>query len=164
MKIKRLFIFAILALIMVGGTIGCTTTDPNTGQVVYDPVTTENVKSAVKPFTTSLVRRVILDTKESDREKVASYFRSVGVVFCSAGDQSLSVSDIVKGANELRLDIDNASLIYDAKGLMVGLLEIWSRKNQLEMNPEKWPYHVCDIFCQSIDQALVEAEFEGVPK
>lgn len=138
---------------------GCTTNKQ------YDAQNTENVKAALTPVMASVVHRVIENSPEHS-EQIAAYMRAVGKVCCEAqstgqiGPYSLIYA--VDAATAPLLAEGVSPDIIDAKNVLLALYRIqYADRYNAELSPEKWPYHVLALICDSVDQGLKDAGKAG---
>lgn len=155
-------------LLAVAIVTGCTTTTTDANGVkikVYDPVKTQQVKDAIAPVISSVVRRVVLNSPQHSDE-IAGYFRAVGGVFCSASASGqLGPEQVVAAldAATVRLQQGVEPEIIDGKNLLLALYKInYGDRFKAELPPDKWPKNVADIICDSIHQGLKDAGKPGV--
>ncbi len=151
----------ILTLILAAGLplCGCKTAG------VYDSVKTDQVKAALTPITASVVRRVIL-TSPQHADEIALSSRAVGSVFCSAAasgslgpEQVLAAVDAATAGLQAGVDPE----IIDAKNALLAIYRIfYGDRFRAELPADKWPRHVADLICASIDQGLKDAGKPGV--
>lgn len=146
---------------------GCTTTtyDPVTGWPVktFDPVKTEKVKAALELPITGGIRRVINNSPNHSAE-IGAYFAAVGRVFCSMQEQkAFDPLYLVGEINAIATPDINDETILDIKDSLISLYRIfYADRFRAELSPEKWPYHVADLMCQSIDTALLNTGQPGI--
>lgn len=153
-NIKKIILSS--ALVATVALTGCKTTEGN-----YDPVKTQQVKDALQPVVTGGIRRVIVANESSE-----VYFRAVGGVFCAMSSEGQF--DPIQLVNAI--DLATAGLqekadpyVIDAKNLIVALYKInYGERFQSELPPGEWLKNVCDIICEGINQALIDAGKPGV--
>lgn len=160
---KKLFSFLALSLLLV--TTACKTTNPNTGQKEYDPVTTTQVKAALQPAVSDVLRRILVNSPEHATNSIAPYFRQVGGIFCKmVATKQFSPNFLIEELKTVRVpDIgDGASTL--AINTAVGLYSIfYVSKHTVDLSEEQWGYHLSDFFCAAIDRGLRDAGHEGIP-
>lgn len=152
----------IVTVAMLAGFTGCTTFNPGTGHNEYDPVKTSQVKQALKGGVSTTITALLLKEKNDD---VANYLRSIGTVFCqmrNTGEFSPSflIGQIDKIVND---KVRQNVVVIALKNTVISLYSIFfEQRHHAELPPDKWPYHLADLFCQSIHQGLVDAGKTGV--
>lgn len=153
----RLIVLLLAAVLAAPFLTGCKTTQPD-GTKVYDPVKTEQVKAAVKPLVTGLIRRGL----QSETNAVP-YVRQLQVVFEHMRDTkqfapSYLDSLLNEGLKNLPSDKEWVNYLLDGKNTLVALYAIlWDSKTKVDLSEEEWGYHLTDFFAQTIKQALEEA-------
>jgi hypothetical protein len=155
------FIKLIATAILSAAIVGCSSINPATGQREYDPVTTEQVKAALQGVTVIGLGEVLRKKPES-----AEYIRSVGSIFCRMKETKVfSVDYLVDEANKATLEYQNGvdPLVLASKDSLIALYRVFlSKKGTAELPETEWPYHVADLFCESINTALINAGAPGV--
>lgn len=160
---------AILSLVTLIATSACRSTriDPLTGQPVseFDPVKTEQVKAALEPIGSSLVRRVIVNSPQNSDE-IATYLRGVGSIFCQMSANNdfdpvylASAAEVLTAKYQAKL----AQEIIDLKNALIAIYKInYESRFRAELSPEEWPKNVADLICAVVDRGLKDAGKPGV--
>ena len=161
---------AVISVLMLSSTAvvltGCTTVTEGTNVVkVIDPVKLQQAKDAIVPAASSVLRRAILRSPEHAVE-IATYSRAVGNVFC----RMVATRTFDPGHLITEMDRVTASLqataqpeIIDAKNAAVALYKIFLNDKLMVTIPgNQWQIAVCQLFCESIDQALKDAGQPGI--
>lgn len=158
---KNLLVIAFVALAFPA----CSTLNPLTGVLEYDPVKTEQVKAAIEPFVTAALGSAIAKNGVKHPE-LAEYYRSVGRVFCKMeATSTFSVDFLVEEINKLATPALAKSdpLVLLAKDAAIALYRInYAARHRAELPADKWPAHVAGLLCNGIDTALLNAGLPGV--
>lgn len=159
---KKIFsaVMAVAVILAVG--VGCKSLNPNTGQVEFDPVKTEQVKAAIEPVVSSAVRRVVIDNPET-----AQYFQQAVDVFVQMRDtQQFSPEYLVLALDKAaekedwfsKLDPEVAGYVLDAKNLMIALYRInFADAGRADLSPEKFAWNLLDVLASGVGQGLKDA-------
>jgi hypothetical protein len=163
MKIHHIRTFA-AALACAALIAACTSLSPS-GDHVYDPVKTEQVKAAIEPLLSIGLRHVIVNSPQH-AVATASYFRAIGQVFAQMRDsQTFDPLFLVAQVDALTVG-QQAKLppvALDAKNAIQALYKVfYGDRFHAELSPEKWPVHVADLLARAIDQALKDAGHPGI--
>jgi len=149
-----LFWMAYIPCLMLA--IGCATTDPVTGQKVYDPYKTEAVEQAIIPAASSAVRRVI-NSNPSKREEIAKAFLAAGAVFRRmVTEKKFSPIFLAQALDEV-ITIRNDTVL-DLKNAAVALWAIYyGQRGSAELPEDQWVIHVANVFATGIERGLHDA-------
>jgi hypothetical protein len=155
----------ITALALAALCVACTTTNPDTGERVYDPIRTEQVKASLSPLVTGGVRATIANNPRH-RDELGTYYRSIGTVFCRMVDtRQFSPSYLIDEVNKITApQIASADpLLLTARDSALALYRIfYAEKGRAELTEASWALHLADLFCLSIDTALRDSGLAGV--
>jgi len=159
-----------LSLALVIFALGCKTTDPLTGNKVYDPVKTAKIHEAVKPILQTAVSQIIA-RNTNDAVVISGYFRGVAEVFCQMDrDKQFSPESLAQQVGERlngvisSLKPDQQLWILTAKNLIVALYGIrFADRNNADIPEDGYLSFLSKLFCQSIDQGLKDSGQPGVP-
>jgi len=161
----RNFVGAVFIATSLLFTTSCTTVDPGTGERVYDPIKTDQVKAALAPFVTTGIRAVIANNPRH-RDELGTYFRGVGTVFCRMHETGQFSADYIYeeiGKLVAPKIAEADPLLLAAKDAAVSLFLIfYADRFRAELPPDAWPAHVSELVCQSIDTALKDSGLPGV--
>ena len=171
---KKLILFgcaaALLVTLMFTST-GCKTTttinpDGTTNVVKYiDPVKLQQAKDAIEPAASSVLRRAILRSPQHAVE-ISTYARAVGSVFCKMNaTKNFSPVYLIDEANKATAGLQATAPpeIIDAKNAAIALYKIFLGDQLMVKLPDnQWAIAVCQLFCESIDQALKDAGQPGI--
>ena len=134
---------------------------------VPDKVKTEQVKDVSEAVVKVAMRRA-LQQFPNEAENIALYARAAGGVFCDMkATGKFSPETLEAGIYALVLpEITNKealTYLQDARDLMLlTYRSFWRQRFEAELNPDKWPAVVAEIFCDSIDQGLKDSGRIGV--
>lgn len=150
---------------------GCTTTriDPVTGATnrVPDVARTEQVKAVAEQVSRSALRRAV-KRFPAQADQITAYARGVGAVFCDMqATKQFSPETLLAGIETLAMpkieDPDVQGYVQDARDVLVLAYRLaYADRFNAELDPNKWPAVVAEIFCTSIDQGLKDAGRPGV--
>lgn len=165
---KQLIGFGALALLVLS--LGCKTTDPLTGKKVYDPVKTAKVQEAVKPVLQTAVSQAIA-RNTNDAVVIAGYLRGVGTIFCQMHrDKKFAPEYLASEINSrlsgllTSLKPDTQLWVLTAKNLMVALYGIrFADRANADIPEDGYLAFLSELFCNSINQGLLDAGQPGVP-
>lgn len=136
------------------------------GQPVYDPVRSAQVVAALRVPVQETVSRIILNSPQHSNE-IATYFRAVGTVFCKIHDTGVFdptavLSEIDRVTGPLQKNVDPIAITL--KNAAFALYAIfYAQKHSAELPADRWPAHVAELLCKSIDGGLQDAGKAGVP-
>jgi len=147
-------------------TTGCTTVTTGTNVVtVIDPVRLQQAKLAIEPAVSSVLRRVMLRSPQHVVE-IGNYARAVGTVFCQmAANRNFSPAYLIAAADKATLDLQATAPpeIIDAKNAAIALYQIFLvDKLMVSLPRDQWQLAICQLFCESINQALKDAGQPGI--
>lgn len=153
---------AIIAVFVAATILVSSTTTTPTGQKVYDPVKTEQVKAVATAVITSGVRRAIQHNADRAMD-ISRYFRAVGGIFCRMQEtKQFEPSWLIDEANKI-VPLKQTDYATDVMNAAVALYRInYAARFTAELSPEKWPANVAEVLCQSIDSGLKQAGQPGV--
>lgn len=139
---------------------GCKTTQAD-GSSVYDPTKTENLKLALEPLVTSLVRRGLLAKPES-RVYVEGMTSALEAMRDSKSfDPSVLDGGLNLALNDLPKDKEWAQYVIDVKNTLYAVYTIfWKQKSSVELSEEEWGYHLTDFFATTLRRALADSAVE----
>ncbi|HEU4344043.1 MAG TPA: hypothetical protein VFU31_21010 [Candidatus Binatia bacterium] len=162
MKMNRRFAFVALASLLI--TAGCSTINPDTGQKVFDPIRTAQVKAALQAPVQETITRIIRNSPEHS-DQIANYFRSAGNVFCKMRDTSrfepqFLIAELEKATEGLQQGLD--PLAITAKNTIIALYVVfYSQRQSADLSPEKFLWNTSDLFCNAINTGLKDAGKPG---
>lgn len=142
---------------------GCTSINPNTGQSEYDAVKTAQVKDAIQPVVSGVVRRVAKQNPDT-----APFFRLAAQTFARMRDDkkfapSYFIEAMDKAAREqgwYRSDDEWIQLAFDAKNVIIGLYEaFYDSRLSADLPEDQFLFHLADFVSNSIDQGLKDAGY-----
>jgi hypothetical protein len=162
LQVKRLIsrgLTSAAAILMAVIAIGCTTTNPQTGQNEFDPVKTEQVKAALEPVITQGVRRVLAHNK-SHAAEIAQYVGAAGHVFCEMDRTgNFEPSYLITELDKLVAPNIGDDYLLSIKDAAIALYRInYAQRFTAELPENEWPRQVANLFCQAITRGLL-----GVP-
>lgn len=148
-----------IAVLLVGCCliVGCTTTDPNTGEPVYDPVKTEQSKAIIE----QTIAGAIASIEMSD--DVQRYLNYSANTLCELKDREAIAPSVL--AKNLSDALDAEGVIGDtyaiaAKNVIVALYQInYAERGNADLDPEKFMWHILDSMCTAIRQGLRDKGF-----
>jgi len=171
-KVLGLLCAAIVGITLLSMSTGCktvTTVNPDgtTNVVKYiDPVKLQQAKDALEPAASSVLRRAIIRSPQHAKE-IGDYARAVGSVFKKmAVNKQFSPEYLIDAANKATADLQvNAPAeVIDAKNAAIALYKIFlSDQAMIKIPDNQWQLALCQLFWESIDQALKDAGQAGVP-
>lgn len=144
-------------------TTGCKSLNPETGQREYDPVKTEKVVAAIHPVISDPLRRS-LENSPQNAPLIAEYLRGVGGVFCAMkANKKFTPEFLIDALNSLAVPKIKDSSIITVKNSLVALYKIfYAEAHSVNLPEGEFFYHLADLFCSAIDQALRDAGMPGV--
>lgn len=159
------------AIITVSLWTGCQTTttinpDGTTNTVKYvDPVRLQQAKDALEPAASSVLRRAIIRSPEHAKE-IGDYARAVGTVFKQmAVNKNFTPEYLIDAANKATMTLQATAPpeVIDAKNAAVALYKIFlSDQLMVALPANKWQLAICQLFYESVDQALKDAGQPGI--
>jgi hypothetical protein len=158
-------LFAIVGALAIAHFTACTTVtkveDGVTNTVrVIDPVRLAQARDALEPAASSVLRRAILRSPEH-ADEIAAYARAVQSVFCSMSqNRNFAPAYLIEAANAATapLQAEASAEIIDAKNAAIALYKIfYGDQLTWEIPGDAWPMAICQLFCESIDEALEDA-------
>jgi hypothetical protein len=150
----------ILILAVALSLAACTSVNQNTGEREFDPVKTAKVKAAAEPLISGGIAIALANNPEK-KDQLASYFRSLGNVFCRMSQEdSFNPEFLLTEANTatqpFQAGLDPYALTV--KDSIIALYKIlYADRFHAELDAEKWPKHVADVLCNGINQGLTNA-------
>ena len=163
MKTHPVLIIVILTVALLAS--ACKSTN-SAGVKAYDPVKTEQVKAAIEPVLSSVVRRVVNNSPQHGDE-IAGYMRAAGGVFKSAAETgSLGPEQLIAAMDAATAGLQDSvdPEIIDGKNALLSLYRIlYGDRFKAELPPDQWPRHVADVIAGGIDQGLKDAGKLGIP-
>lgn len=158
----------ILSMLMAAAfCVGCMTKDPATGQKVYDPVKTEQVKEASKTLIASATRRTIVDTYGYDKRVLLYFEKSLTTFKTMRDNREFSVAT-------LRLNLEAAlyetgifpnpdidGLIIDGKNFLISLYAIqYENRLSSDLSEEGFLFNLIDALCNGTEQGINDAKLQ----
>jgi len=145
---------------------GCKTTHNGTNVVVtIDPVKLQQAKDALEPAASSVLRRAILRSPDHAVE-ISAYARAVGSVFCKMNaNKNFTPIYLIDELNKATapLQAKASPEIIDAKNAAIALYKIFLGDQLMVALPDnQWAIAICQLFCESVDQALKDAGQPGI--
>ena len=165
---KKLISLLLLALCVSVTACRSTSIDPVTGEKVkvFDPIKTQQAKEIVEPILRIGTRRIILNNPDNAIQ-TGNYFRYAGGVFCYMKETGqLDPTSITAGLRDLipenYLAKEDVQIGLDFKVSLEALYrQFYNQRLRAELPPDKWAYHVADLFCNAIDAGLRDAGQPG---
>jgi hypothetical protein len=153
----------LLALCLAGTVtvVGCKILNPDTGEYEYDPVTTEQVKSTVKPFVVSTVRRIIIANPDT-----ANYFTLSAQTFDKMrDDKAFEPSILIKALDEAAKnegwygsEDEWIQVGLDFKDALIAFYEVYyAQRFKAALPEDEFLFHVTDLIADALAQGVTEA-------
>lgn len=167
---KRLLLTLPFAFVLAG----CHTTQVSTApdgtartNRVYDVAKTEAVK-AIAQGTVTFAFTEALAQFTNDANQIALYARAAGGVFCEMkATAEFSPETLEAALFNLALprieNDDTRRYLQHARNLILsGYKVAYAKRFTAELSPEQWPYVVAEIFCNSINESLINSGRPGI--
>jgi hypothetical protein len=159
----KCFAVLIFAAALAFGATGCKSTDPATGTRVYDPIKTAQVKDALRPVITDPLSRVLRNSPEH-AVVIGNYYRGVGGVFCAMqATKQFDPQFLINAVNSIAVPQLDPTVVT-IKNALIALYSIFYRaRHTAELPEDQFLFHLSELFCSSVNQALIDAGQPGIP-
>lgn len=157
------FLTIILASTALSFSTGCMTN--SAGKRVADIAKIDKIKALADPVAASAIRQALVNSPEH-AVKIAPYLNAVAGVFCTMSiSNEFSPTYLIDAANKL-VDPELAKIgngaVLDGKELVIAAYKIlYGDRLHAEIPPDQWMHKVCEFFCESITQGLINAGYPG---
>ena len=175
---KKFLALTVITALLVAVAIlptGCTTTTsvtagPNGTTVTnvvktIDPVRLQQARDALEPAAASVLRRAIINSPQH-AQQIGDYARAFGGVFCKmVANNNFNPTYLIDAANAATANLQaNVSAdVIDGKNAAIALYKIfYGDQLTFQLPNNQWPTAICQLFCDSIDQALRDAGQPGL--
>lgn len=169
--VSGLLLAVVMGVAVASFTTGCKTTttvnpDGTTNVVKYvDPVKLQQAKDALEPAASSVLRRAIIRSPNHAKE-IGDYARAVGTVFKQmVVNKNFTPEYLIDAANKAttKLQENAPAEVIDAKNAAIALYKIFlSDQVMVKIPDNQWQLAICQLFYESIDQALKDAGQAGI--